>query len=448
MKELTYDTEDCICALATPWASSALAVVRLTGKGCIPAFEPFFSRAEVLSASPGGTVHHGYVRTASGDPLDEVVVTVWKAPRSYTGQDSLEISCHGSLAVLRRVLGELTHEAFRSAGPGEFTLRAFLNGKLDLTRAEAVQELVSAKTDSARSLALHRLGGSVENRVLELRRRLLDLSAVFNVQLDYAEDEVDTQEVPTGQLESLIRDLEALSGSYRTGRVLQEGLRVVLAGRTNAGKSSLFNLFLKEDRSIVSEEHGTTRDFIEAWVSLGEIPARLYDTAGLREADGLVEQEGIRRSRELLAGADLVFYLVDATDPVFEDLSVEESKLLRLWTKIDSLSAQPVPQGWIGVSSFTGSGLETILQQVKEKTLGLEVPAPGAPVIDSLRQKNLLDRAVAALGEVQRGMELGVPIDMAALDVHEALTALGEIVGEVTSADILNHMFGNFCVGK
>ncbi|NNM66525.1 MAG: tRNA uridine-5-carboxymethylaminomethyl(34) synthesis GTPase MnmE, partial [Spirochaetales bacterium] len=358
MKELIYDTEDCICALATPWASSALAVVRLTGKGCIPAFGPFFSRPEVLTASTGGTVHHGHVQTASGEPLDEVVVTVWKAPRSYTGQDSLEISCHGSLAVLRRVLDELTRKAFRPAGPGEFTLRAFLNGKLDLTRAEAVQELVSAKTDSARSLALHRLGGSVESRVLELRRRLLDLSAVFNVQLDYAEDEVDTQEVPKGQVEGLIRDLEALSSTYRTGRVFQEGLRVVLAGRTNAGKSSLFNLFLKEDRSIVSEEHGTTRDFIEAWVSLGEIPARLYDTAGLREADGLVEQEGIRRSRELLAGADLVFYLVDATDPVFEDLAVEDSKLLRLWTKIDSPSAQPVPQGWIGVSSLTGSGLE------------------------------------------------------------------------------------------
>ena len=454
MKDLAYDTKDKICALATPWGMSALAVIRCTGEGCVEALADFFHPAPRLRQAAGGTALVGWLHSEQGEKLDQVVATVWRAPHSYTGQDSVELTCHGSMTVVRRVLDELTRTAFRPAGPGEFTLRAFLAGKVDLTRAEAVHELVASKTDAARSQALHRLGGSVETRIRQLRTKLMDVMAAVNIQLDYAEDEADTPEPPYPLLHDLLGGLESLALSFKTGRVYQEGLKIVLAGRTNAGKASLFNAFLKEDRSIVSDEHGTTRDFIEAWADFDGIPARLFDTAGLREAENRVEQEGIRRSQDLLASSDLSFYLVDGT----LGLTPEDEKLLKestpsnlpralLWTKIDLPGALPPPPGWLGLSAVTGQGLSVLTTWVQEQALP-EKSAPDAVVIDSLRQKQLLDRAISALKAVLIGLEAGFPVDMVALDVQDALQALGEIVGEVTNADILNHMFGNFCVGK
>ncbi len=454
MKDLTYDTKDRICALATPWGMAAFAVLRCTGEGCIEALAPFFTASQRLLQAPGGSALVGWLKDESGEKLDQVVATVWRAPHSYTGQDSVELTCHGSMAVVKRVLDELTRTAFRPAGPGEFTLRAFLAGKLDLTRAEAVHELVASKTDAARAGALHRLGGSVETRLRQFRTQLMDVMAAVNIQLDYAEDEADTPEPPYALLDNLINGLEMLSDSWKTGRVYQEGLKIVLAGKTNAGKSSLFNAFLKEDRSIVSDEHGTTRDFIEAWADFDGIPARLFDTAGLREAENRVEREGIRRSQDLLTNSDLVFYLADGTQGLSEDdteiLAQREQSSVPwalLWTKSDLSDALPAPAGWLGVSAVTGQGLVELATWVKTQALP-EGSAPDAVVIDSVRQKQLLDRAVSALKAVHTGLEAGFPVDMVALDVQDALQALGEIVGEVTNADILNHMFGNFCVGK
>lgn len=463
MEELPYDTEDLICALATPWAPSALAVIRTTGPGCIEAFARFFSRPAALSRVAGHTAVHGKVLDASGAALDDVVVTVYRAPASSTGQDAVEISAHGSLPGLRRILDALTSGGFRPANPGEFTLRAFLNGKLDLTRAEAVQEVVAARTGRAQALALDRLSGSVANRITELKSRIVDLMALLNIQLDYAEDDVATVTVPFDALDSVREELRALAATYRTGKVYQEGVRVALAGRTNAGKSSLFNLFLKEDRSIVSDEHGTTRDWLEAWVSLDGVPLRLVDTAGLRDTDSKVEQEGIRRSRELIDGCEVLLYLVDGVrgleseDRAFLEAHADDSRLVTVFTKRDlgselsppslaatvRLAAAPV---W--VSSKTGKGFVDLEAAIRERIPGEGEGAAAGAVIDSLRQKQLLDRAVASLDLVRTGAERGAPLDMIALDVRDALDALGEITGEVTTADVLTRMFANFCVGK
>lgn len=451
MDELPYDTEDLICALATPWAPSALAVIRTTGPGCIEAFSRFFSRPQALLRAPGHTVVHGTVLGAGGQPLDDIVVTVFRAPASSTGQDTVELSCHGSLPGLRLILDTLTSGGFRPANPGEFTLRAFLNGKLDLTRAEAVQELVAARTARAQALALDRLSGSVAGRITAIKAQVVDFMALLNIQLDYAEDDVPSADVPFEILDSVREGLRALADSYKTGKLVQEGVRVALAGRTNAGKSSLFNLFLKEDRSIVSDEHGTTRDWVEAWVSLGGVPLKLIDTAGLRDTDSAVEREGIRRSRELIDGCEVLLYLIDGTrgveaeDAAFLAEHASDPRLIQVFTKADLVGSVPGDGVW--VSSTTGFGFAGL-----EAALAARIPGSGeggsGAVIDSLRQKQLLDRAVAALDLVRTGTEMGAPLDMVALDVREALDALGEITGEVTTADVLTRMFSSFCVGK
>jgi len=448
MQDLPYDTEDRICALATAWAPSALAVIRATGTGAIETFSRFFSRPEALTAAPGNTALHGKITDGRGQVLDDAVVTVFRAPASATGQDTVELSCHGSLPGLRRILDALTSGGFRPANPGEFTLRGFLNGKLDLTRAEAVNELVLARTSRAQTLALDRLSGSVAARIETLKHQVLDLVALLNVQLDYAEDDVETIPVPFEKLDGLREELRALATTYRTGRVYQEGVTVALAGQTNAGKSSLFNLFLKEDRSIVSEEHGTTRDWLEAWISLDGVPVRLIDTAGLRDAENRVEREGIRRSRELIDACDVLLYLIDGTrgadaaDQSFLDAHETDPRLITALTKADLADG-----GGLRISAVTGQGFEELERAVLAKVPGHGEGGSGA-VIDSLRQKQLLDRAVAALDQVRAGAEAGVPIDMIALDVKDALDALGEITGEVTTADVLTRMFSGFCVGK
>jgi len=453
MQDRPYDTDDLICALATPWAPSALAVIRTTGPGCVAAFSRFFSRPRALETAAGHTVLHGKVLDASGAALDDVVVTVFRAPASSTGQETVELSCHGSLPGLRSILDALTHGGFRPANPGEFTLRAFLNGKVDLTQAEAVQEIVSAKTARAQALALDRLSGSVAGRIEILKSQVLDLLALMNIQLDYAEDDV-TAAVPFETLDAVRDELRRLSDSYRTGKVYQEGLTVALAGQTNAGKSSLFNLFLKEDRSIVSEEHGTTRDWLEAWVSLDGVPVRLIDTAGLRETDSKVEQEGIRRSRELIEACDVLLYLIDGPrgaddqDGPFLAQHNDDHRLVVVHTKADLPGGSDRKPGNLWVSSKTGQGFADLEAAILRRVPGTGEGSAGGAVIDSLRQKQLLDRAVAALDQVRAEAAAGAPLDMIALDVHEALHALGEITGEVTTSEVLTRMFSSFCVGK
>jgi tRNA modification GTPase len=453
MQELPYDTEDPICALATPWAPSALAVVRTSGKGCIEAFARFFSRPQALLSAPGNTALHGRVVDAFGATLDDVVVTVFRAPASSTGQDVVEVSCHGSLPGLKRILGALTGGGFRPANPGEFTLRAFLNGKVDLTKAEAVQEIVAAKTSRAQALALDRLSGAITGRIQAMKEGLLNVVALLNIQLDYAEDDVETLPVPFEKLTQVRDDARTLAATYRTGKVYQEGLTVVLVGQTNAGKSSLFNLFLKEDRSIVSDEHGTTRDWLEAWASLDGLPVRLVDTAGLRDTDNKVEREGIRRSRELVDAADVVVYLVDGTrgaddhDRAFLDAHADDPRLVVVSTKADLVAPDRRTAG-LWVSSHSGDGFAALEDALRARVPGHGEGSGAGAVVDSLRQKQLLERTADAVDRVLAAARAGVPLDMVFVDVKEALDALGEITGEVTTADILTRMFSGFCVGK
>jgi tRNA modification GTPase len=458
--------EDAIAAPATPWGVSALAVVRVSGKGSLELLDPLFRPASGLSGgleyAHGHTIHRGTVLSAGEDggqePVDDVLVAVYRGPRSFTGEDGAEIFCHGSPLIVRRLLELLTGSGFRVAGPGEFTLRAFLNGKLDLTQAEAVNELVRARTDRARSMALNRLSGAIERKIDQVKQGVVRLSAAVELGLDYPAEELEAGEVLPDMQEAARcqGELEKLLSTYRIGRIYQEGISVVLAGRTNSGKSTLFNRMLREDRAIVSELHGTTRDYLKAAASVHGIPLKLYDTAGYREQADIIETEGMRRTDGIVAGADLILYLVDAgegltaQDAQFLDARREGRRLIPVWNKIDAPAARghPCPPGFVAVSAREGEGLEALSRIIAQRALDGASVEDGQPIVDSLRQKRLLERALQSLEEFRRGLQEGRSLDVLAVDLKEVRDALGEITGEVSSQDILNQIFSEFCVGK
>ena len=370
-------------------------------------------------------------------------------------------------------MAALKSAGFRDALPGEFTFRAFMNGKLDLTKAESVMELVSAKTETGRRRAVTRLSGSLETEINEIKKTLVELLCGAEIYLDYSEDEISADEseeagrLPNieGALLALAR-LQKLSASWQLERLYQEGATVVIAGRPNSGKSSLFNALLKEDRSIVTEVPGTTRDWIEAWVSVEGIPVRLIDTAGLREAADSVEKLGVQRSRELLKEADLILYLIDGAqgvtkeDTAFcaeynatEDAQAQKSLLL-LWNKAD---ITPLPQNIefadnsvISVSAKTGEGLAGLYTEIASSITrqAAQTEHDLSAAIGTQRQKKLVDACAAALEEALALARREEPLDLIAPLLREAVNALGEITGEVSTSDILEEMFSRFCVGK
>ena len=454
-------TED-IFALATPLGESALAIVRTGGETCIERLSACFSRPKKLCDTAGNTHIHGWLQDG-GIPVDEVTLGVFRAPKSYTGEDAVEIYCHGSIPGIERIMRLLLSCGFRQAEPGEFSLRAFLNGKMDLTRAEAVHELVRAQSLHAQGLALNRLAGRVFEEIDRVKSLVANIMAAVSVQLDYPEDELPDEAadssdfIPRPDLEEATQALLRLSESYRAGRLYQEGVRVALAGRTNAGKSSLFNLFLKEDRAIVSDIHGTTRDYLETPIVLDGIPLRLFDTAGLRNADERIEQEGIRRSDQVIRSSDIVLYLTDSSTADESGRNFDQQQLqkipepscIRLWTKTDLPESAPAPEGFIPISVVTGEGFGKLHEAIKAILFsGIEQMSESDLLIDSLRQKQLIDRALESLKQVADSLNTEQPLDIIALDLQTALQSLGEITGEVSSEDILERIFSGFCVGK
>ncbi|MDR2376307.1 MAG: tRNA uridine-5-carboxymethylaminomethyl(34) synthesis GTPase MnmE [Treponema sp.] len=497
-----YGDESPIVALATPPGESALALIRSSGPGSVALLSRVFSRPATLRKAAGNSVVYGWIRrprdavsrktgTRAWELIDEVLVSVYRAPRSYTGEEGADITCHGGTATVRAVLETLEAAGFRESLPGEFSFRAFMNGKLDLTRSESVMELVRAKTGAARERAADRLAGRLQGDIAVMNRRLVEALAETELHLDYDEEELGLsgEGLPGRELvEDTLQCLRNLAGSWPGERLYQEGALAVIAGRPNAGKSSLFNALLGEDRSIVTAVPGTTRDWIEALVNIRGIPLRLVDTAGLREdlqgpppsaaeeGGGLdrAEEIGIQRSRELLDRADLVLYVIDGT----QGLRDEDKALLRthaalphplilLWNKADiapppesllpeflppeSLPPEPLPPEQVPslpLSATTGEGLEQLCGAIETALKG-GIPRRGSETgLGSRRQKELVDRACTALEEVLSLAGRGEPLDLLAPLLREAVNALGEITGEVSTADILEAIFSKFCVGK
>jgi tRNA modification GTPase len=475
MAGFTY--EDPIVALATPPGRSAIALIRASGDGCIDLLAQLIDRRDAVLKAPGHTATVGhFLDGPGGEPVDQVSIVVYRSPRSYTGQDSFEIGCHGNPGVVQHMLGVLLGAGFRPAERGEFTLRAFLSGKMDLTQAEAVQELVAADTETGRRLALQRLGGSVRRRIDAIKDALANLMAQVNVQLDYGEDEVEELPLEASALTRILDDIRGLLAGYRAGRLYQAGATVVLAGPPNVGKSSLFNALLQEERAITDPLPGTTRDYLEVALNIRGIPVRLFDTAGLRIIDEGVESRGIEHSNRLIRDADLVVRLVDARDAIepadgtrsagsdqverelrvlakADLLSKEERKRVRRGllrgkpaadgepTRVPGLEAEP-----LFISAVSHEGIPELEAALAEMLLGSDITNDA--VIDSPRQKSLLEEAAEALEAASRALEEKVTIDLVAEDIQAALAALGRITGEVSSDDLLERMFSNFCLGK
>lgn len=455
-----------IAALATAPVPAALAVVRTSGPGAPELAAKAFSRPEALIRAESHRIVHGFVRDPeTGKDEDEVVALVFRAPSGYTGQDAVDFVCHGGPAAWEGVLAALEKAGFEQALPGEFTFRAFAAGKMDLAAAEAVDELVRARTGEAREGALDRLSGVLGREVSDLRDSVLSALAEAEARLDYGEDELaDGPDDLLAAVRTALARAEALAASHAVGRMLSEGARIALAGPTNAGKSRLFNLFLKEERSIVSESHGTTRDYIEADLDLDGIPVALFDTAGLRDAPDPVEAEGVRRSRLVAEGADLVVFLVDGTRgaaPGDLEMLASLPGAVRVWNKTDLPDALPAPEGWIPLSAATGEGFPALAATLGVRLRGTELAGRPSPIaargtelvgrhapIASRRQADCARRAARALTAARDALAAGAHLDAAAVDLREAADALAELTGESVPESVLETIFSRFCVGK
>ena len=438
----SYNVDEPIYALATAYAPSALAVIRLSGRNTIEMLSHAFSSPSRLKKAASKTLVHGYILDEGDVRIDEVVLAVYREGSGYTGEEAAEISCHGSLVVLRRLFSRLEQLGFKRAEKGEFTFRAFMHGRMDLTQAEAVEEIIRSKSEVGQEKALDRLSGKLRDSLTDIKTRLVDILASLEVQLDYAEDEIiDEWVFPEAEVSSIISSLKALSSTYGASRIYREGAKVVLAGAANAGKSSLFNLLVKEDRAIVSPVPGTTRDFIETWIDLGGIPVRLFDTAGLRSSDDMVESEGIRRSEALMDDADLIIYLVDPDDGLLPE-NIDSDRTLVVYSKRDKRRMADD----LSISSVTGEGVSELIDEVKERLMGLSPQEEGGLSIDSERQYSYLLSCIDALESAERSKD--APVDIMAMFFQSALESLGYITGEVTTEDLLDTLFSKFCLGK
>lgn len=444
--------EDTIVAISTPPGRGGIGIVRLSGPEAL-AITPKL----VQHSSPLAHAQARFGRIVDPDDatqvIDEAVVTAFLAPRSYTGGDLVEIAAHGSPVVLQVLVQQALRLGARLANPGEFTQRAFLSGRLDLTQAEAVHDLISAQTIEQTRVAAQQLGGALSRRVAPAKESLLHLIALLEAGMDFASGELDDVDVVAGEqviasIEAAREPLEALANSFRRGQLLRDGARLAIVGRPNAGKSSLFNRLLNRERAIVTPISGTTRDTIEESVAVGGVPLLLVDTAGLRESADVVEQQGIMRSQEALADADLVLLVVDATQGMSEEELALNERLagrphLLVWNKVDLAAA---PAGEVGVSALTGEGLEGLRSLIlKELTAG-DVATEGA--LNNARQQEAVLATLKGLAEAVEASRNGLPHELILMDLHAALRALDSLTGATTADDILGRIFSTFCIGK
>lgn len=447
--------QDTICALATP-PGGAIAIIRVSGPEAIAVTEEIFSKS--LEKADGYTLHFGQVTDAEGKELDEVLVSVFRAPHSYTGEDSTEISCHGSSYIVQRLLESLIKNGARQAEPGEYTMRAFVNGKLDLSQAEAVADLISSSTQTTHQMAMNQLRGQFSKELAELRGQLLQLTSLLELELDFNDQDVEfaNREQLTSLMEKVEKHISELADSYQTGNAIKNGIPVAIIGAPNVGKSTLLNALVGEERAIVSNIQGTTRDLIEDTILIDGITFRFIDTAGIRKTQDQLEQMGIERSIQAAEKAKIILFLAEKNQP-FPDIEFRDDQVvLQVINKCDLtlpsssyLYHRQQEERLFHISAANGDGIDLLRQAlVRESAMPMTLDTTHT-VVTNVRHYNALKQSIDALQRAKQAFASGIPTDLVAEDLRQCLHYLAEITGsEITSDDILHNIFHTFCIGK
>lgn len=452
---------DNIVALATPSGTGAIAVIRVSGPDAITLMDPLFKsiKGKKLANQKSHTIHLGHI-VDDGKVLDEVLVSLFKGPHSYTGENVVEISCHGSPYIQQQIIQLILRNGCRSASAGEFTLRAFLNGKMDLSQAEAVADLIASDSEAAHDIAMQQMRGGFSNEIQELRQELLNFASLIELELDFSQEDVEfADRTQFNELLNRISEvLKKLIDSFALGNVIKNGIPVAIVGQPNVGKSTLLNVLLNEERAIVSEIAGTTRDTVEDHISIKGINFRFIDTAGIRETVDVVEKIGIERTFDKIEKARLIIYLFDGM--AFDKRELQQiqkkypnKRLLPICNKTDLLNPEQIEKITSEIPDvlFLSAKLKTGIPELEQKLLSLVdsgALSGDTTIITNSRHYDALLKALEEIQKVKEGLEMELSSDLMAIDIRQALYHLGEITGSVTTDDLLGNIFSNFCIGK
>lgn len=453
-----------ISSISTPVGEGAIAIVRLSGEDAIEIADRLYKGAKNLSDTDTHTINYGHiVDPKTEETVEEVMVALMRAPKTYTREDIVEINCHGGIHTVNRVLQLTLNNGARMAEPGEFTKRAFLNGRVDLSQAEAVMDFIRAKTNQASKVANQQVQGRLKTYIEELRQSVLNILAQVEVNIDYPEYD-DVEEATTSLLlaeaKKINEDIDALLKSSSEGRILREGLSTVIVGKPNVGKSSLLNYLIQDNKAIVTEVAGTTRDILEEYVNVNGIPLKLVDTAGIRETDDIVEKIGVERSREALKGAELILYVMNNNDELTpEDIelleSVDDKKVIGIVNKLDlenNLDLNYLEEHFkiplIKTSIINGEGVDELENEIQKMFFEGSLSSTDSTYVSNNRHINLLEQAKVSIEDAISSAEMDVPVDIIQIDLIKTWELLGEVIGEDVSEQLIDKLFSQFCLGK
>lgn len=455
---------DTITAISTPIGEGAIAIVRLSGPKALTITNKIFKGTDLQNVD-SHTINYGHIIDPETEEMaEEVLIAVMKAPKTYTREDIVEINCHGGMVAVNRVLELVLNQGARLAEPGEFTKRAFLNGRIDLSQAEAVMDLIRAKTDQAMNIALNQMDGRLSRLITQLRQQLLETVAHVEVNIDYPEyDDVEemSHEMMRSKTKEVHSEIEKLLSVAGQGKILREGIKTGIIGRPNVGKSSLMNALVQENKAIVTEIPGTTRDIIEEYVNVRGVPLQLVDTAGIRETEDIVEQIGVERSRKVLAESDLILFVLNNHEPLTEDdlklfEAIKELQYIVIINKSDleqKLDINKVKQlaennPIVFMSLIEDKGIEDLEEQITKTFFAGEIDMGDLTYVSNVRHIQLLKKAKQALEDAMESLEIGMPLDIVQIDVTRTWEFLGEIIGDTASEALIDQLFSQFCLGK